>query len=164
MDNLEEAVMQSENFRNSALCFYRKSVTCTNWIAWIWRCKWEAYGAAIYLCAEDKVGKRISNLIMAKSRVAPTRRITLPWLELLAAYLTAKLISYVLKALKTPVQDIYAWSDSQIVLSWIKQPCSKWKFLSQSRARDTAKGRPGQWASLFWRTKSRWFINQRNFH
>lgn len=85
----------------------------------------KAYGAAIYLCAEDKVGKRISNLIMAKSRVAPTRRITLPRLELLASYLTAKLISYVFKALKTPVQDIYAWSDSQIVLSWIKQPCSK---------------------------------------
>ena len=30
-------------------------------------------GATIYLYAEDKVGKRISNLIMAKSRVPPTR-------------------------------------------------------------------------------------------
>ena len=96
----------------------------------------KAYGAAIYLCAEDKVGKRISNLIMAKSRVAPTRRITLPRLELLAAYLTAKLISYVLKALKTPVQDIYAWSDSQIVLSWIKQPCSKWKVFVANRVQE----------------------------
>ena len=106
----------------------------------------KAYGAAIYLCAEDKVGKRISNLIMAKSRVAPTRRITLPRLELLAAYLTAKLISYVLKALKTPVQDIYAWSDSQIVLSWIKQPCSKWKVFVANRVQEIQqKVDPDKW-------------------
>ena len=106
----------------------------------------KAYGAAIYLCAEDKVGKRISNLIMAKSRVAPTRRITLPRLELLAAYLTAKLLNYVLKALKIQVQEIYAWSDSQIVLSWIRNPCSKWKVFVANRVQEIQqKVDPDKW-------------------
>ncbi|XP_028417205.1 uncharacterized protein LOC114541488 [Dendronephthya gigantea] len=106
----------------------------------------KAYGAAIYLCAEDKVGKRISNLIMAKSRVAPTRRITLPRLELLAAYLTAKLTSYVIEALKTPVQEVYAWSDSQIVLNWIRQPCSKWKVFVANRVQEIQqKVDPSKW-------------------
>ena len=31
----------------------------------------KAYGSAVYLCAVDEAGKRISNLVMAKSRVAP---------------------------------------------------------------------------------------------
>ena len=59
-----------------------------------------AYGTAVYICAEDKDGNRISNLVMAKSRVAPVKRISLPRLKLLAAYITAKLLDYV------------GWSDS----------------------------------------------------
>ena len=31
-----------------------------------------AYGAAVYICAEDGDGNRVSNLVMAKSRVAPS--------------------------------------------------------------------------------------------
>lgn len=32
-----------------------------------------AYGSVVYICAKDKVGIRISNLGMAKSRVAPVK-------------------------------------------------------------------------------------------
>lgn len=54
-----------------------------------------AYGSAAYLCAESEDGYRVSYLVMAKSRMAPSKRVTLPRLELLAAYITAKLLDYV---------------------------------------------------------------------
>ena len=72
-----------------------------------------AYGTAVYICAEDKDGNRISNLVMAKSRVAPVKRISLSRLELLAAYITAKLL---IQALRIAVDAVYGWSDSQITV------------------------------------------------
>ena len=72
-----------------------------------------AYGTAVYICAEDKDGNRISNLVMAKSRVAPVKQISLPRLELLAAYITAKLL---IQALRIAVDAVYGWSDSQITV------------------------------------------------
>lgn len=36
-----------------------------------------AYGSSIYMCVEDERGARVSNLVMAKFRVAPLKRVTL---------------------------------------------------------------------------------------
>ena len=66
-----------------------------------------AYGSAIYICVEDKVGNRISSLVMAKSRVASVKRVSLPRLELLAVYITAKLLDYVIQALRIVVDAVY---------------------------------------------------------
>ena len=52
----------------------------------------KAYGSAVYLCVVDEEGKIISSLVMAKSRVAPAKRVTLPRLELIAASITAALL------------------------------------------------------------------------
>jgi len=51
---------------------------------------------------------------MAKSRV---KQISLPRLELLAAYITANLLDYVIQALRIAVDPVYGWSDSQITLA-----------------------------------------------
>ena len=59
-----------------------------------------AYGSVVYICAEDTVGNRISNLVIAKSRVALVKRVSLSRLELLAAFITAKLLDYVIQALQ----------------------------------------------------------------
>ena len=77
----------------------------------------KAYGSAVYFCAEDQNQNRISSLVMATSRVAPMKRVTLPRLELLAAFITAKLLHYVVQALRISVDSVYAWSDSQIALA-----------------------------------------------
>ncbi|CAG2217437.1 unnamed protein product [Mytilus edulis] len=65
----------------------------------------KAYGAAAYLCNGSD-----STLVMAKTRVAPLKELTLPQLELMA--------------------PITLWSDSQIVLHWLKSTKTLKRFIT----------------------------------
>ncbi|XP_003369211.1 Pao retrotransposon peptidase family protein [Trichinella spiralis] len=53
-----------------------------------------AYGAVVYVVVKKKYHSSISNVVMAKSRVAPLKKMTLPRLELMAAQMAAKLITF----------------------------------------------------------------------
>jgi len=56
---------------------------------------------------------------MAKSRVAATKKkLTLPELELMAALTAARLAPYLQEQLQ--VTRVTLWSDSQIILHWLK--------------------------------------------
>ncbi|XP_074653602.1 uncharacterized protein LOC141907759 [Tubulanus polymorphus] len=76
----------------------------------------EAYGSVVYLRNLTD-----TSLVMAKTRVAPVKELTIPQLELLAALTAARLITYVYRALasKINISKTILWSDSQIVLHWI---------------------------------------------
>ena len=63
----------------------------------------KAYGAAVYVVLKDESGKVNVQLVMSKNRVAPTKRVTLPRLELLAAFILSKLSNFVLESLKMTV-------------------------------------------------------------
>jgi len=52
--------------------------------------------------------------------VAPIRALSIPKLELCGAQLLAQLISKVKRALNVKIKKIYYWTDSFIVLHWIK--------------------------------------------
>ena len=78
-----------------------------------------AYGACIYVRSIDATGRVFINLLCAKSKVAPLRKITLPRLELCGAVVLAKLVSYVKKSLSIQFDNILLWSDSTIVLGWL---------------------------------------------
>lgn len=83
-----------------------------------------AYGVAFYLRqqCDDII---TTNLVFAKSRVAPTKGATIPKLELSACYLMAQLLSTVRKTHNVDIDDCHLWSDSMIALHWIgKQPVS----------------------------------------
>lgn len=80
----------------------------------------KAYGAAIYLCSTNNEGKRFVRLLCAKSKVAPLKKLTLPRLELLAAFLLGKLVQYVKEILDINISEVTLFSDSTIVLSWLK--------------------------------------------
>ena len=58
---------------------------------------------------------------MAKSRVAPLKKLTLPQLELMAALTGARLASFVSQTLKSWYSNlkVQLWSDSEIVLHWL---------------------------------------------
>ena len=77
----------------------------------------KAYGAITY----PKRGPEIS-FVMAKTRVAPIKQLTLPKLELMAALIGARLLSFIHNAMMDlyPTLEVYLWSDSQIVLSWLR--------------------------------------------
>ena len=83
---------------------------------------------------------------MAKSRVASVKRVSLPRLEPLAAYITSKLLEYVIQALWIVVDAVYGCSDSQITLAWIRRPSAYWKAFVANRVQDIhQRVAPSQW-------------------
>jgi hypothetical protein len=79
-----------------------------------------AYGAAIYARSIDTAGNIQVSLLCSKSRVAPKHKKTLARLELCGATLLSMLVARIAKLLKMPLDAVYLWSDSTIVLFWIK--------------------------------------------
>ena len=57
---------------------------------------------------------------MAKTKVAPIKRLTMPRFELCGAVIVAKLLSHTAIILDVPKNQVYAWSDSNVVLSWLR--------------------------------------------
>ena len=76
----------------------------------------KSYGAAVYLVQNGNV-----SLVMAKSRVAPTKETSLPRLELLGSLIAVRLLKHCLKTFSDTMKiaKCVLWSDSQIVLHWI---------------------------------------------
>ncbi|XP_035230500.1 uncharacterized protein LOC118202424 [Stegodyphus dumicola] len=63
----------------------------------------------------------VIRLVTSKSKVAPIKQVTIPRLELCAAVLFTKLMTRVISALKLNVNNVFFWSDSTIVLAWLKK-------------------------------------------
>ncbi|PHT96336.1 hypothetical protein BC332_34738 [Capsicum chinense] len=84
----------------------------------------QGYGATIYVRSEN--GEKFNvNLLIAKSKVAPVKPLSVPRLELSGANLLAKTFESTLKALepsKYRVEKIVALTDSTTTLSWITTP------------------------------------------
>ena len=59
------------------------------------------------------------SLVMSKTRVAPIKRLSIPRLELCGAQLLAHLIVHVKELFSIPFNQVYAWTDSTVVLGWI---------------------------------------------
>lgn len=81
----------------------------------------KAYGAAIYARAVTSAGEVKVKLVASKSRVSPIKQVTIPRLELCSAVLLSKLMQKVQTALKMDITSVFYWSDSMIVLSWMKK-------------------------------------------
>ncbi|KAJ8035376.1 hypothetical protein HOLleu_22587 [Holothuria leucospilota] len=94
----------------------------------------KGYGTVVYL--RIPVGNKYRmSFVMARSRVAQIKKVTLPRLELLGALLTARTVGFVMKALSLSV-TYKCWTDSMVVLSWIKGDPSKYKTFVGSRVRE----------------------------
>lgn len=79
-----------------------------------------AYGAAIYIRNINENGYISVNLLCAKTKVAPLKKITLPRLELCGALVLSRLYQKVIESLNLESNRCFLWTDSTIVLGWIK--------------------------------------------
>lgn len=79
-----------------------------------------AFATCIYVRSTDKNDNVSVMLLCAKARVAPLKPSTIPRLELAAALLGAQLTAKVGQSLRCEFEKKYFWSDSTIVLAWIK--------------------------------------------
>ena len=79
-----------------------------------------AFASVVYLRMTDSKGKVHVSLVLAKTKVAPIKRLTIPCLELCGAHLLAKVFHHVKGVLEIPSSSLFAWTDSTIVLDWLK--------------------------------------------
>lgn len=92
-----------------------------------------AYSAVVYLRGVDAKGEVHTTLIVAKTRVAPIKQISIPRLELCGAVLVSKLLLESAEVLGIPKNNIRAWTDSTIVLAWLNSHPSRWKTFVGNR-------------------------------
>ncbi|GBN81664.1 hypothetical protein AVEN_90378-1, partial [Araneus ventricosus] len=92
-----------------------------------------AYAAVLYLKCFTESGQFKTSLLCSKSRVAPLKTLTIPRLELSAALLLSRLVKKFVPILQLPIDEISLWTDSTIVLAWIKTEPHKLKTFVSNR-------------------------------
>jgi hypothetical protein len=105
-----------------------------------------AYGACVYVHCVSQENQRATTLLCSKSRVAPLKVITVPRLELCGAVLLSQLVVKVKQAMNIDFDKITLFSDSTIVLSWIRSQSTKMKtFVSHRIAEIQDLTSPDSW-------------------
>ncbi|XP_058456905.1 uncharacterized protein LOC131434257 [Malaya genurostris] len=86
----------------------------------------EAYGATAYFRIATSEGPRCS-LVMAKTKVAPLKQLSIPRMELQGAVLGVRLLNIVEANHELKILKRVLWTDSMNVLSWIRSDQRKYK-------------------------------------
>ncbi|XP_025763702.1 uncharacterized protein LOC109202593 [Oreochromis niloticus] len=92
-----------------------------------------AYGSVAYLRTETAQKEVYVAFVMARSRVAPKKQLSMPRLELSAALAGAQLAGLLQAELTLPIRKVVLWSDSTTVLHWIKSESCSYKVFVGTR-------------------------------
>ena len=79
----------------------------------------DAYAGVTYLHLTDSDGNVHISLVIAKTKVASIKRLTIPRLELCGAHLLTQLLNHIKEIFHHLFRDIYAWTDSTTILNWL---------------------------------------------
>ena len=93
-----------------------------------------AYVAVLYLSSTYLDGQVEVNLLCSKTRVAPTKKQTIPRLELLGALILARFVHSVVPSLPQ-LNSVHLWVDSMVVLHCIRNRRA-WKQYVQNRVEE----------------------------
>lgn len=100
-----------------------------------------AYCAAVYV-----VQDRESRLLIAKGRLAPLDpRLTIPRLELMAALIGSRLMSFVQVTLHIEEPKVLYWTDSTDVLFWLRNQKPRKVFVNNRVSSILQLTKPEQW-------------------
>ncbi|XP_043498383.1 uncharacterized protein LOC122521603 [Polistes fuscatus] len=94
------------------------------------------YGGSLYVRSRDQVGNVHVRLFCAKSRVAPLKDKTIPRLELCGALTLARLYREIRASCGIRPNKIIFWSDSTIVLGWLRKDPNTLKQFTANRVRE----------------------------
>lgn len=84
------------------------------------------YAATVYLRLVSRTGLIQTNLLTARTKIAPVKIQSVPRLKLYGALLLARLLDQVARGLQLDARCIFAWTDSRLVLNWIRSHASRW--------------------------------------
>ena len=105
-----------------------------------------AYGTATYLRAVPEHGDVKVILIMGKGRVSPNKALTIPRLELQAALTGIKQEKVIRRETDLEVAERYFWTDSIIVMHYLKNPALRLKSFVAHRVDEILDhSTPAQW-------------------
>ena len=135
----------------------------------------QGYGQCSYIRMVDEEGQIHCSLLLGKSRVVPKKFVSIPRLELTAAVLSVKMACLLKKELNLGEVTHYFWTDSKVVLGYIRNNTRRFKTFVANRihqikenthaeqwsyiptrenpADDASRGLNAEWES----SNSRWF-------
>lgn len=101
----------------------------------------KAYCAVVYLRTVNEEGQVDSYIVAAKTKIAPkgSFKITIPKLELQAAELLSRLTEKIADSLTISKTETVAFSDSEVVLAWVKGDINRWTPFVQNRVQKITK-------------------------
>ena len=108
-----------------------------------------AFGTCVYLRSKESTGAVNVRFVAAKSRVAPLKDLTIPRLELQAAVLASRLCKSIENEVRIPLQESILFTDSEIVLAWIRNQGRRLKpFVSSLVEEIQSNIQPAQWKHI----------------
>lgn len=106
----------------------------------------DAYGAVVYARYSYEDGSISTNIVAAKTRVAPSKATSIPRLELMGAVTGVRLSTRISKVLELQTSQSVFWSDSLNVIWWIRGRSREFKPFVANRVGEIQTGtNPEQW-------------------
>ncbi len=104
----------------------------------------QAYGVVAYLRFQMK-NNILMSLVMAKSRVATLKYVTIPRLELCAALMATRLAATITSQLRINIDSTTFHTDSITVMRWINYKHSRFQAYVGNRIGQILRATPEQW-------------------
>ncbi|XP_022800628.1 uncharacterized protein LOC111338407 [Stylophora pistillata] len=104
------------------------------------------YGAVSYLRIVDDKGVPHCSFVLGKSCVTPLKTVSIPRLDLAAAVVAVNLNCLIRNELEYPIHDTIYWTDSTIVLQYIRNESRRFHtFVANRVAMIHDESTPRQW-------------------